>query len=75
VTILETVAVFVGAPLAIYVIVVLLTLVPSKAKRRPHYKPGQTWEIAPQWWAGDVPVVAAEAIGSDNVKGGARGTW
>jgi hypothetical protein len=74
VTILETLAVFVGAPAVIYIVVVLLTVVPAKAKRRPKYHPGQTWELEPQWWAGDVPVVVGDA-GSETAKGGARGTW
>ncbi len=33
-------------------------MVPGRPKR-PRYRPGQTWDYPPQWWAGDQPVVTA----------------
>ena len=73
-TILETLAVFVGIPVLIYALIAVLTLLPGRAKKRPRYRPGQPWEYPAQWWAGDQPVVAAaDAAGSNG--GGARGTW
>ncbi|MTD13476.1 hypothetical protein GIS00_05895 [Nakamurella sp. YIM 132087] len=74
-TILETVAVFVGGPLVIYAGIAAFTVLPNRAKARPRYTPGQAWDYPPQWWAGDTPVLAVDAPGSDDAKGGARGTW
>lgn len=74
--ILETVAIFVGGPLAIYAVIALLTLIPGRAKKHAKYQPGQRWDYPDQWWAGDYPVVPADpalvVVGSE---GGARGTW
>lgn len=74
--VLQTVAVFVVAPLVLYVGIALLTLIPGRAKKHPKYEPGQSWDFPVQWWAGDYPITAADpaliAIGSE---GGARGTW
>lgn len=74
VTILETLGLFVGAPLAIYGLIAVLSLLPGRAKRHPRYRPGQSWDFAPQWWAGDTPV-ALDAGVSGTAKGGARGSW
>ena len=41
VTILETLAVFVGIPVLIYGLIAVLTLIPGRAKgRKPEYRPG-----------------------------------
>ena len=45
----ETILVFVGAPLAIVLLLVLLVFVPG-GRRRPRYRPGQPWEHAPVWY-------------------------
>ena len=75
-TILETVAVYVGGPLAIYVVIALLTVVPGRAKKHPKYSPGQSWDHPPQWWAGDRAIAAADpALVVAGTEGGARGTW
>ena len=77
VTILETLAVFVGIPLLIYVVIGLCTLLPGRSKmKRARYRPGQPWEYPAQWWAGDQPVVAAGTVDASGMNGGgARGTW
>jgi hypothetical protein len=49
VTVVETLLVFVVAPLAVVVVLALLTLVPGRHKR-PRYKPGQAWEHEPVWY-------------------------
>lgn len=74
-TILETLAVFVGIPVLIYALIAVFTLLPGRAKRRPRYRPGQTWEYPAQWWSGDQPVVAAAGKASGMSGGGAHGTW
>ena len=76
VNILETVAIYVGGPLAVYALIALLTLIPGRVKRQSKYRPGQTWDYPDQWWAGDYPVVPADpALVTAGSEGGARGTW
>ena len=75
VTIIQTIAVFVGIPALIYGVIALCTLVPGRHKR-PRYRPGQAWDYPPQWWAGDQPVVTAGATDNRLAQGGgAHGTW
>lgn len=75
VSIIETIAVFVGIPALIYGIIALLTLVPGRHKRQ-RYRPGQSWDYPPQWWAGDQPVVASATTDARVARGGgAHGTW
>jgi hypothetical protein len=50
VNVAETVLVFVGAPLAIIVVLALLIFLPGARNKRPRYKPGQPWEHAPVWY-------------------------
>ena len=74
--ILQTLAIFLGIPLLVYVILALLTLVPGRAKKHPRYRPGQPWDFPPQLWAGDEPVVVPQTgVLTGTGRGGARGTW
>jgi hypothetical protein len=50
VNVAETLLVFVGAPLAIIAVLVLLVYLPAGRNRRPRYKPGQPWDHAPIWY-------------------------
>jgi hypothetical protein len=50
VTVVETILVFAVAPLAVVVLLALLTLGPAARNRRPRYKPGQPWNHAPIWY-------------------------
>jgi hypothetical protein len=77
----ETILVFVGAPLAIYAVVALLTL-RSKLTGGHRYRPGQPWEYPPQWWSAnpagvaEAPRQSATAAEAEPVaRGGARGSW
>lgn len=45
----ETLLVFVGAPLAIVLVLALLIFLPG-GRGRPRYKPGQPWEHEPVWY-------------------------
>jgi hypothetical protein len=83
VTVVETILVFAGIPLAIIVLLALLTL---RGGRKPvRYKPGQPWEHAPVWFephpeatgghGGDGHALPAGASPSGAPLGGARGTW
>jgi hypothetical protein len=49
VTVAETLLVYVAAPLAVILVLALLTLVPGRQKRA-RYRPGQPWEHAPVWY-------------------------
>ncbi len=50
VTVAETILVFVGAPLAVFLVLAFLTLGPGVRNRRPRYKPGQAWTHEPVWY-------------------------
>lgn len=49
-TVAETILVFVGAPLAVFLVLALLTIGPGVRNRRPRYKPGQPWNHDPIWY-------------------------
>jgi hypothetical protein len=84
VTVAETLLVFVGAPLAVVVLLALLILLPG-GRKRPRYRPGQPWEHAPVWYEPHPDATghsAHAALGSgthgthtETPLGGARGTW
>jgi hypothetical protein len=48
VNVAETLLVFVGAPLAVVVVLALLIFLPGR--KRPRYKSGQPWTHAPVWY-------------------------
>jgi hypothetical protein len=50
VTVAETILVFAAVPVAIVLVLALLTIGPGVRNRRPRYKPGQTWEHDPIWY-------------------------
>jgi hypothetical protein len=49
VNVAETILVFVGAPLAIILVMAALIFLPG-GRKRPRYKSGQPWDHAPIWW-------------------------
>jgi hypothetical protein len=88
VTVVETLLVFVGIPLAIIAVMALLIFLPG-GRKRPRYKSGQPWEHAPVWYEPH-PVhgpsaghgAHAQLTSGDAHRpvsagplGGARGTW
>ena len=87
-TVVETILVFAGIPLAIIAVLAALTLRPAKGQKRLRYKPGQPWEHAPVWYEphpehapatghgdGHAAIAAAPRAVSGGPLGGARGTW
>jgi hypothetical protein len=50
VTVVESILVFAGVPLAIVAVLALLTLRPEKGHKRLRYKSGQAWEHPPVWY-------------------------
>lgn len=81
-TVVETVLIYVGVPLAVVVLLALLTVLPSSG-RRPRYRSGQSWDFAPVWWSanpaglghGRPDADGRQSSGGTVVGGGARGTW
>lgn len=49
-TVAETILVFAVAPLAVVLVLALLTIGPGVRNRRPRYKPGQPWNHGPIWY-------------------------
>jgi hypothetical protein len=66
VTTVETVLVFAVAPLAVVLVLALLTIGPAARNRRPRYKPGQPWSHEPIWYE---PHPDGTAHGSDHGDG------
>ena len=48
-SVVETILIFAVIPLAVVLLLALLTLVPGR-KKKARYKPGQAWEYPPVWW-------------------------
>lgn len=76
-TVLETVLMFVLPPIALYLLIALLVVVPRRA-RRPRYRPGQPWPYEPLFWTAN-PAGARLPEPEDRPvhgeRGGARGNW
>jgi len=85
-TVVETVLVFVGIPLAAFLLLALAVLGPGAA-RTPRYRPGNGWDYDPVWYlphpehAGPVSAasgrLALEGSVAEPVRptGGASGEW
>jgi hypothetical protein len=87
VTVVETLLVFVVAPLAVFVLLWALTYLPGGRKRRGvRYKPGQPWEHEPVWYEpqpenapthaaghGDTQAVGSSLYGEPAAIGGSDG--
>lgn len=86
VTVVETILVFAGIPLAIIALLAVLTL---RGGRKPlRYKPGQPWEHEPVWFephpeatgghgshGSGAHALPAGVSADGRPLGGARGTW
>lgn len=81
VTSLETILVLAGVPLAILVVLGLLTLRPNFARPR-RYQAGQEWNYPPVLWTANPEALRGSAghqgtghQGTGAARGGARGDW
>lgn len=80
VTSLEIVLVMAGVPLAIIVLLGLVTLRSNFARTR-RYRPGQKWNHAPVLWMANPEAMQNGVIvqhsrdSSGGARGGARGNW
>ncbi|MGH3341341.1 MAG: aa3-type cytochrome oxidase subunit CtaJ [Carbonactinosporaceae bacterium] len=75
----ETLLIFVATPLAAFVIISLLVVMPGAA-RGPRYRPGLGWRAGPAWFGGpqghsDVLAEGAEGAEPSRDGGGASARW
>jgi hypothetical protein len=80
VTSLEVILILAGVPLAIMILLGLLTLRSSFTRTR-RYRPGEAWHYPPVLWTAN-PEAARDGMayhrgrdGSGGARGGARGNW
>ena len=73
---LETVAIYVLAPLALLLVLAAIVWLPGVV-RSSRYRPGKGWAANPLWFGGPPdPAAAVEsADAGDTVRGGASGSW
>lgn len=75
VTSLEIILVLAGVPLAILVLLGLLTLRPNFV-RPPRYRPGEEWNYPPVLWTADPETLHQGSHHTAGApRGGARGHW
>lgn len=80
VTSLEVILILAGVPLAIMILLGVLTLRPIFARPR-RYRPGEEWSYPPVLWTAN-PEALRDGVaphrssdGSGEARGGARGSW
>jgi hypothetical protein len=80
VTSLEVILILAGVPLAIMILLGLLTLRPKFVRTR-RYRPGEPWNHPPVLWTAN-PEAVRDGVahhggrdGSGEARGGARGNW
>jgi hypothetical protein len=49
-SVIETVLIYGVIPLAVFLLLAILTLLPGRGKDRTKYRPGQPWTAAPLWY-------------------------
>jgi hypothetical protein len=49
-SVIETVLVYGVIPLAVVVVLAVVTLLPGRGKEHPTYRPGQPWTAPPVWY-------------------------
>ena len=75
-TALQTIGIFIGIPLALFLLITLLVVAPSAA-RGPRYRPGVGWWAAPVWFNGPAEPESAvrAATAATTEGGGASARW
>jgi hypothetical protein len=66
---LETLLIFVGGPVLLFLVIALLVMAPSMA-RGPRYRPGLGWWAAPVWFNGPDDADAAVRRATPTTDGG-----
>ena len=49
-SVIETVLIYGVIPLAVFLLLAALTLLPGRGKEHPKYRPGQPWNAKAIWW-------------------------
>jgi hypothetical protein len=79
VSVIETVLVFAGIPLAIILLVVLAVYGRSLLHQPNRYRPGRPWTFAPTWYVPHPTAVSESVVhqqgSSTTAVGGASGEW
>jgi hypothetical protein len=71
----EGLLLYLGGPLALFLLIALLVYAPSIA-RGPRYRPGLAWFAAPVWFNGpEHPEAAVSAVETTRAVGGASARW
>lgn len=75
-TVIQTLGIFVGIPVLMFVVIAVLVSAPSAA-RGPRYRPGLGWWAAPVWFNGpdDAERAVRQSAGSAHQGGGASARW
>lgn len=74
-SVLQTLGIYVGIPLGLFVVISLLAAAPGMSSR-PRYRPGVGWWAAPVWFNGPADpeqAVRETTVGSDG--GGTSARW
>jgi hypothetical protein len=85
VTVVQTVLVFIGIPIAIIAVVAIATLGRSLVHQPNRYRPGKSWDFPPAWYVPHPDAVVSEvrtsrhelegSPSSTTAVGGASGEW
>ena len=75
-SVIQTLGIFIGIPVLLFVVIAVLVAAPSTA-RGPRYRPDLGWWAAPVWFNGpdDAERAVRESAGSSNLGGGASARW
>ncbi|MDQ1627516.1 MAG: hypothetical protein QOI54_1260 [Actinomycetota bacterium] len=75
-SVLQTLGIFVGIPVGLFVVIAVLVSAPAMA-RGPRYRPGVGWWAAPIWFNGpdDAERAVREAEAPSSQGGGASARW
>jgi hypothetical protein len=77
VTVVQTVLVFVGIPLAVIALLTLAVYGKSLVRQPNRYRPGKAWDYPPSWYVPhpDAVVAHRSTSGTTMAVGGASGEW
>jgi hypothetical protein len=75
-SVIQTLGIYVGIPVLLFVVIAVLVAAPAAA-RGPRYRPGLGWWAAPVWFNGpdDAERAVRDAAGSTGQGGGASARW
>jgi hypothetical protein len=75
VTVVQTVLVFVGIPLAVIALVTLAVYGKSLVRQPNRYRPGKGWNYPATWYVPHPDAVVASSQSGTTAVGGASGEW